>query len=197
MNSSDLLLVELYNDSVKIFNLLERKHFIALVSHLDEHVLENLCERQANKFTLMKNAMTLLHQDILVKKKQEATTDLRSMVNDILEQQQQKMLRNSSAERQHTPKTGRSLSAKEDRSPCFNHKRGNCSDDRDCDISISCIANTSRKTNAKWERIAFLFTRKRRRDLPVLHEREEGRQHNPTTKKHWLQNRILQVAVPT
>ena len=32
-----------------------------------------------------------------------------------------------------TPKTGRSPSGEEDRSPSFNHERGNCRDDRDCD----------------------------------------------------------------
>ena len=39
----------------------------------------------------------------------------------------------NSAERQYTPKTGRSPSGEEDRSPSFNHERGNCRDDRDCD----------------------------------------------------------------
>ena len=65
---------------------------LALVSDLDAYVLENLYERQANKFTLMKSAMTLCHQDILLKKNQEATTYLRCMVNHILEKQQHKML---------------------------------------------------------------------------------------------------------
>ena len=92
MNLSDLLLVELYNENVKIFNHAWEETLLAQVSDLDEHFLENLYERQANTFTLMKNAMTLCRQDILAKKNQEATTDLRSMVNDILEQQQQKML---------------------------------------------------------------------------------------------------------
>ena len=58
MNLSGLLRVELYNDNVKIFNHAWEETLLALVSDLDEYVLENLYERQANKFTLMKNAMT-------------------------------------------------------------------------------------------------------------------------------------------
>ena len=54
MNSSDLLLVELYNDNVKIFNHAWEETLLALGSDLD------------------------------VKKNQEATTDLRSMAKDIL-----------------------------------------------------------------------------------------------------------------
>ena len=99
MNSSELLLVELYNDNVKIFNHASEETMLALVVDLDEHVLENLYERQANKFTLMKSAMTLFHQDVLVQKNQQATTDLRSMVKDILQQQQQQKMLISQNER--------------------------------------------------------------------------------------------------
>ena len=45
------------------------------------------------KSTLMKNGMTLYHQDIILKKEPRSYQRLRTMVNDILEQQQQHTLR--------------------------------------------------------------------------------------------------------
>ena len=51
-------------------------------------------------------------------------------------------------------------------------------------LGIHRIANISRKINVEWARIVHLFTRKRRSDLPFLHEREKGKHQNPTTKKH-------------
>ena len=45
-NSSALLNVELYNDNLKLFNQAWDE---TLFGDLDEHVLENLCERQVTK----------------------------------------------------------------------------------------------------------------------------------------------------
>ena len=54
-------------------------------------------------------------------------------------------------------------------------------------IGILRIANTSRKINAKWERIVHSFTRKRRSDLPLLHEKKQGKQNDPIMERHRLQ----------
>ena len=59
---------------------------------MDEHVLGNLFERQVKKSTLMKHAMTLYQQDIILKKEPRSHKRLRTMVNDIFEHQQPMML---------------------------------------------------------------------------------------------------------
>ena len=53
------LIVEPYNDNVKMFNQAWEETSQVLGNVLDEHVLENLYERQVKKSTLVKNAMTL------------------------------------------------------------------------------------------------------------------------------------------
>ena len=67
MNLSDLL------DNFKMFNQAWQETLPAFGNDLNKHVVENLYERQVNKSTLMKNAMTLYQQDIVLKKSPEAT----------------------------------------------------------------------------------------------------------------------------
>ena len=59
---------------------------------LDEHVLDNLYQRQVIESTLMKHAMTLHQQYIVLKKAPRSNQTLRTMVDDTVEQQQQHML---------------------------------------------------------------------------------------------------------
>ena len=84
MNLSDLLYVELYNDNLKMFNQAWEDTLLAFGNDLDEHFLENLYERQEKRSTLMKNAMTLHQQDIVLKKEPSIYQRLRIMVNAIL-----------------------------------------------------------------------------------------------------------------
>ena len=58
MNSSGLLDVELSNDNLKICNQAWEETLLAFGNDLDEHVLENLYERQGKKSTLMEHTMT-------------------------------------------------------------------------------------------------------------------------------------------
>ena len=76
MNLIDLLDVELYNDNLKMFSQAWEETFLALGSDSDEHVLENLCERQVKQSTLMKHAMTLCQQDTVSKKGAEVLTKI-------------------------------------------------------------------------------------------------------------------------
>ena len=92
--------------------------------------------------------------------------------------------RDNFVERQYTRKTGRSASGKEDRLPRVNCSRKEIAATIEGVImGILRIANTSRKINAKWERIVHSFTRKRRSDLPLLHERKQGKQNVPIKGK--------------
>ena len=68
MELSDLLSVELYNHNLKTFNQAWEEASSALGNDFDEHVLENVYERQVGKSTLMKNALTLYESDIVPKK---------------------------------------------------------------------------------------------------------------------------------
>ena len=92
MNLSDMLDVELYNDSLKMFNQAWEETLVALGDDLGEGVLENLCERQVWKSAFMKHVMTLHQQDIVLKKEPRSYAKLRTVVNHILEHQQQNML---------------------------------------------------------------------------------------------------------
>ena len=83
---------DLYNNNLKMLNQVWEEFLLALGYDLDEGVLENLCERQVKKSTLMKNAMTLYQRDLVVKKEPRSKPKLRAMVNDILRHQQQNML---------------------------------------------------------------------------------------------------------
>ena len=79
MNLSDLLNVELYNDNLKMFNQAREETSVVLFENdLDEHVLENMHDR------LVKQVYT----DLVLKKEPRSYQRLRTMVNDILEQQQ-------------------------------------------------------------------------------------------------------------
>ena len=76
MNLSDLLYVQLHNDTLKMFNQTWEEALQALGYDLDEHVVEHLDERQVKKSTLMKHAMTLYQQDTVLKKRsREAAKD--------------------------------------------------------------------------------------------------------------------------
>ena len=92
LDLNDLLNVELYNDNLEMLNQVWEEFLLALGYDLDEGVLENLCERQVKKSTLMKNAMTLYQRDLVLKKEPKSKPELRAMVNDILRHQQQNML---------------------------------------------------------------------------------------------------------
>ena len=63
-----------------------------MVMILDEHVLEKFYERQVRQPTLMKNAVTLCKSDIVLEKKPRSHQKLGTLVNDIIEHQQQNML---------------------------------------------------------------------------------------------------------
>ena len=60
MNLNDLLEVELYNDNLKMFSQAWEEKSSALGNDLDEHVPENLYERQAKGSTLMTHAIKTL-----------------------------------------------------------------------------------------------------------------------------------------
>ena len=92
MNLSDLLDVELYNDSLKMFNQAWEERLLSFGDDLGEGVLENLCERHVRKSAFMKHVMTLHQQDIVLKKEPRSYAKLRTVVNHILEHQQQNML---------------------------------------------------------------------------------------------------------
>ena len=68
MNLSDLLVVELFFDNLKMFNQAWEETLQVYCNGLDEHVLENLCERLVKKSAPMKHAMTLYQQDIVLRK---------------------------------------------------------------------------------------------------------------------------------
>ena len=72
MHSSDSLNVELYNDNLKMFN--------------------QACEERPSQKSQHSWSMTWNQQDILLKKEPRSYQRLRTMVNDILEEQQQNML---------------------------------------------------------------------------------------------------------
>ena len=74
---SESLNVELYNDILKMFNQAWEETLPALGNDLDEHVLENLFERQVKKSTLMKHAMTLHQRHIVLKKEPRSYQRLR------------------------------------------------------------------------------------------------------------------------
>ena len=108
MNLNDLLNVKLYNDNLKMFNQASEETLLALDRDFDEHVLENLCDRQVKTSTLMKNALTSYQQDIFQKKRsREATKDwgLRSITSSSSNSRTCWFLKKSaqeSAQQQHT-----------------------------------------------------------------------------------------------
>ena len=62
-------------------------------------------------------------------------------------------------------------------------------------VGFFLIANTFRKIHVKWEWIVHVFTRKRRNDLPVLHEMNWAKRKTPTKEKHRLQLWILHITL--
>ena len=90
MNLNALLHVELYNDHHQMFN--QSWEETTLGSDLDELVVDNLHERQVRTSTLMKNALTLYQSDTVLKMEPRSYQKWRTLVNDKLEHQQQKML---------------------------------------------------------------------------------------------------------
>ena len=92
LNLSDLPNVELYSDNLKMFNQAREGTLSAFGNDLDEHVRDNLHEQQVKKSTLMKHAWIFYQQDILLKKEPRNYQRLRTLVTDILVQQQQNML---------------------------------------------------------------------------------------------------------
>ena len=85
---SDVLNVVLKNDNLKVFNHVRDESLLALRNDLDEHVVENLYERQVEKSALMQHANTLYQQDSVQKKEPRSFEKLKLVVDDILERQQ-------------------------------------------------------------------------------------------------------------
>ena len=92
MNLHDLLNVESAQRHLKMFFNQASEETLARGNDLDVQVLENLHERQVRKSTPMTNAMTLYRKDFVLRKEPRSYQRLRTMVNDIPEQQQQNML---------------------------------------------------------------------------------------------------------
>ena len=65
MNLNDWLNVELYSNNLKMFNQACEETSCALGNASDEHVLENLCERQVKTSTLIRNAMSFFIKNVL------------------------------------------------------------------------------------------------------------------------------------
>ena len=86
---SDLVNVKLYTDNLKMFDQAWEETLLSSGNDLDDIVLENLYERQVGKTALIKNALTLYQRDGVLKKELRSYQRLRTMVNDILEQQRQ------------------------------------------------------------------------------------------------------------
>ena len=69
MNLNDFLNFELYNSNLKMFTQASEETLLAFGDDLDEGVVEKLYERdKVRKSTLMKNASTLYHSDVVLKK---------------------------------------------------------------------------------------------------------------------------------
>ena len=84
---------------------------------------------------------------------------------------------NSAEKTKQARKTGKSPSGKEDRSSMFHlQKRKVVVMIKSVVIGILRIANTSRKTNVRWERTVHSFTHKRRIVLPVLNKKNKEKQ---------------------
>ena len=92
MNLNDLLSVDLRKDNLKMFNQASEETLSAFGNDSDDGVLENLCERQVGKSTLMKNALTLNQSDIVLQKEPRSYQKLSAIVNGIFEHKQQNML---------------------------------------------------------------------------------------------------------
>ena len=58
MNLSDLLSLEWYGETLKMFNQAWEETSLAFGNDENEHLLVNLYERQVKKYTPMKHAMT-------------------------------------------------------------------------------------------------------------------------------------------
>ena len=76
--------------------------------------------------------------------------------------------RDNSAERQYARNTWKSQSGKEDRPPCFNRKRGNCSHDRECDYWHPPHGRYCKKNTCQmWK------------DCPFTHSQKQNRSTSP------------------
>ena len=80
--------------------------------------------------------------------------------------QEASLKRVDSAERQYARKTGKSLSGKEDRPPCFNYRRENCSHDRECDYLHLPHCKYFQKKHWKLERIVHSYIHQIRSTSP-------------------------------
>ena len=70
---TDLLNIELYNDSFKEFTQAwEEMWLLSLDKGIDEEMLENLYEKQLRKSSLMKNGSSLSHSDIRARRDRNA-----------------------------------------------------------------------------------------------------------------------------
>ena len=66
-NLSDLLSVDVVQRQSQHVQSSLGRHILVLCNNLDEHVLENLYERQVIKSTLVNKAFTLNHQSVILK----------------------------------------------------------------------------------------------------------------------------------
>ena len=90
MSVTDLFNIEMRHDNLKVFNQPWEETQLLLDKNVDEELLENLYERQLRKSSLMKNALSLYHSDILLKREPMNSKKLRAVETDILEDQRQK-----------------------------------------------------------------------------------------------------------
>ena len=72
-NLSDLLSVEVVQRQSQHVQSSLGRHKSVLGNDLDEHILENLHERQVIKSTLVNNVLTLNHQNAMLKRNREGT----------------------------------------------------------------------------------------------------------------------------
>ena len=68
-----------HDDNLKMCNQAQEETLLAFVNDLDEHVLQNLYERQVKKSTLMEHAMTLYQQYTVLKKEPRSYQRFRTM----------------------------------------------------------------------------------------------------------------------
>ena len=72
-NLSDLLSVEVVQRQPQHVQSSLGRHTLDLGNDLDEHVLQNLYERQVIKSELVNNALTFNHQNVILKRNREGT----------------------------------------------------------------------------------------------------------------------------
>ena len=89
---NDWLNVELYNDNLKMFNQSLEGKLLALGNDMDEHVLENMHERQMKKINTHETSDDLMSARHRSEKREPRSCQIQmTMINDMFQQQQQNM----------------------------------------------------------------------------------------------------------